>query len=128
MKEQTRYRYMEHVEEDGIHLHLMKFKKISETKCGAWFQRVHINPFLGEEILIGKKRFILSGYGKRYCYETKEKALESYISRKKSQKLIATNALEISSFMLDKLSKDIELKDDDIIFDAEHITSKYLFI
>ena len=87
-----RYRYEEHMTEEGVKLTLREFAEIKKTKCGAWVLEKCWWP--------GRKRFVLDGVGKRYCHENKNIAYDSYKIRKKLQARHAQNALDIASFML----------------------------
>jgi hypothetical protein len=89
-----RYRYSELIGVEGVTLFLIEFKETKKTKCGAWV--------VEKNWVIGKKRFVLDGAGKRYCHETKEMAFDSYKMRKKSQLRYAQNALDIASFMINE--------------------------
>ena len=118
-----KYRYTERVEEDGIHLHANKFKVIKKTKCGSWVIQIYKNPFSGEWIESGKRRFVLDGLGRRYCYDTLELAMNSFMKRKEYQARCCRNTLEIADFILNNKDKTSNLTQEDVILSAEHITS-----
>ena len=120
-----KYRYTEHIEKDGIHLHVNKFKVVKKTKCGSWVIKIFKCPFSGEWLEIGKKRFVLDGFGKRYCYDTLELAMNSFIKRKEYQASYCGSALEIADFILNNKDKINNLTQEDVILSAEHITSRY---
>ena len=123
-----KYRYTDHLEEDGIHLHVNKFKVIKKTKCGSWVVLIYKNPFSGEWIETGKRRFVLDGLGRRYCYDTLELAMNSFMKRKEYQARCCRNTLEIADFILNNKDKTSNLTQEDVILSAEHITSRYIFI
>ncbi len=58
----------------GVDVYLAKYKIIKETPKGKWVGHSEYS-----------KRFVLNNSRKRYAWETKEKAIESFISRKKRQ-------------------------------------------
>ena len=122
-----KYRYTEHVEKDGIHLRVNKFKVIKKTKCGSWVIGIY-KLFNGEWVEYGKKRFVLDGFGKRYCYDTLELAMNSFMKRKEYQARCCRNALEIADFILNNKDKTYNLTQEDVILSAEHITSRYTSI
>jgi len=121
-----KYRYTERIEEDGIHLHVNKFKVIKKTKCGAWVIGIY-KSFSGEWNEYGKKRFVLDGHGKRYCYDTLDMAMHSFIKRKEYQAKCCRNTLEIADFILKNKGEIKITTEDDVVMSAEHITSKYCF-
>ena len=122
-----KYRYTEHVEKDGIHLRVNKFKVIKKTKRGSWVIGIY-ELFNGEWVEYGKKRFVLDGSGKRYCYDTLELAMNSFMKRKEYQARCCRNALEIADFILNNKDKTYNLTQEDVILSAEHITSRYTSI
>lgn len=90
------YRYADIVFRDSIAIQLLQFKIIKYTKCGKWINHYGIN------------KFVLNGARKRFAYETKELALQSFIMRKSRQCIIykarlvdAEKAYEIAKHMQD---------------------------
>ena len=81
--------------------------------------------FNGEWVEYGKKMFVLDGFGKRYCYDTLELAMNSFMKRKEYQARCCRNALEIADFILNNKDKTYNLTQEDVILSAEHITSRY---
>ena len=124
---ELKYRYTEHVEEDGIHLHVNKFKVIKKTKCGSWVIGIY-RSFNGEWSECGKKRFVLDGFGKRYCYDTLELAMQSFLKRKEYQARCCRDTLEIADFILKSKGELGKLTEEDVVISAEHITSRYCFL
>ena len=125
---ELKYRYTEHIEEDGIHLHVNMFKVVKKTKCGSWVIQIYKNPFSGEWLETGRKRFVLDGSGKRYCYDTLDLAMDSFMKRKEYQARCCRNTLEIADFILENKDKISNLTQDDVVLSAEHITSRYCFM
>ena len=119
-----KYRYTDYVAGDGIHLRVNKFKVIKKTKCGSWVIGIY-KSFNGDWIEYGKKRFVLDGFGKRYCYDTLELAMNSFMKRKEYQARCCRNALEIADFILENKDKIRNLTQDDVVLSAEYITSRY---
>lgn len=71
-KQQTKlYRYDAFYYNTTIRVELLEFDIISYTPCGAWIW------------YYGKKKFVNFNWRKAPAYRTKEKALESFIYRKK---------------------------------------------
>lgn len=90
-----RYRYSDNVTEQGIEVTLERFVEVKKTPCGAW-----VEQYYGPEWYRGKKRFVLDGPGKRYCYQTKELAWESFRIRKQWQERRARLTLSRAEFAL----------------------------
>jgi len=57
----------------GYNIELLEFGVTSETRAGFWI--IPLKPYT-----YGKRRFVLksTGYGKRYAYETKQEAFDSF--------------------------------------------------
>lgn len=68
--------------QNNMTVKLKSYKVISQTMKGYWIS-----------IPYGKKKFVLMGSGKRFAYETKEKALDNFIRR--SKKSIAYSKMNL---------------------------------
>lgn len=65
---------------NGHPVNLRSFQVIKETPCGAW-----VAEFWADwvDAISGKKRFILEGPGRRFCYPDLSQARQSYLCRKR---------------------------------------------
>tara|TARA_R110002033_G_scaffold47816_2_gene93445 strand:- start:5318 stop:5668 length:351 start_codon:yes stop_codon:yes gene_type:complete len=89
-----RYRYADYVDEVGVKLQLEVFNEVKQTPKGAWVIRSKYS----------KKRFVLNGWGKRLCHQTKEMAWDAYQQRKLSQRRLATDALAKAEYALEQIA------------------------
>ena len=97
------YRYVDHMNEDGIHLVLQKMYPIRETPCfymclDEWEYSMHLKGL--DQHCKRTKRISKDGV-RRYAYPTKELALASYKKRKSSQSFHATQALKRSKLAIE---------------------------
>ena len=73
----------------GNPVNLRRFQVIKETPCGAWVREFWGTPpgLSNEEDwcagMSDKKRFILEGPGRRFCYPDLSQARQSYLCRKR---------------------------------------------
>ena len=63
----------------GNPVNLRSFRVIKETPCGAWVSEFWADWIDAES---DKKRFILEGPGRRFCYPDLSQARQSYLLRK----------------------------------------------
>lgn len=105
---ETMYRYKEKLKRKIFHLSaeliLEKYEVVKYTPKGKWI--IHeFDKELDEEHK--RYRFVLNNSRKRFAWETKEAALESFIARKKKQIKILESQL---GFAEDALQKGIHMK------------------
>jgi hypothetical protein len=93
-----RYSCLSYTEEYNPKLTLQSFPILRTTPCGFW-----IKYCTGYK----PKKFILSGSGKRFAYDTVKGALVAFIYRKKREQKILTGCMERSKTQL--LIAEIEL-------------------
>lgn len=76
-----RYRYVDFSHSNGdVKIQLRTYLEVRKTPKGAWVVEYEPNWFQGQE-----EHFVLDGFGKRLCHQTKELAWSSFIARKQRQ-------------------------------------------
>lgn len=72
---------------------LVEFKVIKRTRCGAWLEIGSIKKWTNT---VGRKR---------YAHETKEAALEAFVARRRKQRSILRQQLNVCETALDVATK-----------------------
>lgn len=83
----THYRLKDWLDEDGIHVGIVKFEVVKETPKGYWVMTGVFMRWMDISKLRkkGLLKFVLKDSAKRYCYPTLELAVNSYDIRKYRQ-------------------------------------------
>lgn len=116
---ETHYRYIDMHMEDGLYVKLFKYYSVYETECfhyvvDEWvfhqMKRWNITALikLNKEVTVKK---VMKKALRSHCYESKEKALRSFIMRKTKQLFYAETAQSKATLSLSKVQ---QMKPDEI--------------
>jgi hypothetical protein len=112
-KNETHYRYDDYHYEDGVKVRLSKFYKVYETPCFDFVVDEHTYhrlsccnlPELAKLNSEWHTRKVMRNARRSHCYASKDKALNSYIQRKKKQLFHAETAISKATLALLKVEK-----------------------
>jgi hypothetical protein len=116
-----RYRYVDLVTEEGVELYIEEWVEIKKTPRGAWVQLF----YMGHSI--GKKRFVLDGYGRRLCHQTKEQAWESFKLRKKWQASRAQASFDRAKYTIEQIANFDKAPQDNLVLGKPDFWHSYVF-
>lgn len=109
------YRFESFSTEDAVSIICLEFRAISETPKGYWVVSNNLPHWFSDRDLKKHRKFVLKKSMRRFCYPTKQEALQSFAHRKVRQlqyiagaKRVAERSLKIAERVLDLAPDEIE--------------------